>query len=129
MIKSLSRGAAILLLVLAAVVSVVMAMVWFALPLDGITVLVDGESYVLADLLHGPGAVVLFLIAVAAVVFVVVAAMTMVVVAIGFGAVGLAFGLLMAAASLALVAAPFALIGWLLWRLLRERRGSLATGA
>ena len=51
---------------------------------------------------------------------------SMVVVGIGFGALGLAFGLLTAAASLALVLSPFALIGWLLWRLFRERPAPIA---
>ena len=50
----------------------------------------------------------------------------MVVVGIGFGALGIAFGLLTAAASVALVLSPFALIGWLLWRLFRERPAPVA---
>ena len=127
--KSWHRGVAILLVVLTLVVCVLMAVAWFALPLEGITVTVDGTSYSLVDTLHGPRGVVLFFVAVAAVVIAIVAALSMVVVGIGFGALGLAFGLLTALASLALVAAPFALIGWLLWRLFRSRPAPVAAGS
>ena len=48
------------------------------------------------------------------------------VVGLGFGAFGLAFGVLTALASLVAVVAPFALIGWLLWRLFRQRPAAMA---
>ncbi len=124
--KAWHRGVTILLLLLTLVVSVVMAVAWFALPLDGITVTMNGESFSLVDLMQGPRGVVFFFLAVAAVVIAIVAALSMVVVGIGFGALGLTFGLLTALASLVVVVAPFALIGWLLWRVFRERPAIVA---
>ena len=126
--KSWSRALAIALLVLTLVVAVLITMAWFSLPLDGITVTVEGQTFSLADL-QGPQIVVAFCIAVAAVVVAIVAALVMVVVGLGFGALGVAFGLLTAAASLALVLAPLALIGWLLWRLFHDRPAPVATPA
>jgi len=121
------RGVWALLAVLTVVVSVAMAIAWFALPLEGITVTAGGETYALVDLLHGPRGVVFFFVAVAAVVIAIVAALSMAVVGIGFGALGLVFGLLTALASLVAVAAPFALIGWLLWRYFRQRPDAVAS--
>ncbi len=126
--KAWHRGVAILLVSLFLLVSVVLAMAWYALPLDGITITAGGETFPLVDVLHGPRGVVLFFVAVAAVVIAIVAALTMVVVGLGFGALGLAFGLVTALASLTLVAAPFALIGWLLLRLFHQRPAAVATG-
>jgi len=121
------RGVWTVLALLTVAVSVAMAIAWFALPLDGITVTAGGETYALVDLLHGPRGVVFFLVAVAAVVIAIVAALSMTVVGIGFGALGLAFGLLTAVASLVAVAAPFALVGWLLWRHFRRRPATVPT--
>jgi len=121
------RGVWALLAVLTVVVSVAMAIAWFALPLEGITVTAGGETYALVDLLHGPRGVVFFFVAVAAVVIAIVAALSMAVVGIGFGALGLVFGLLTALASLVAVAAPFALIGWLLWRYFHRRPAAVAS--
>ena len=121
------RGVWALLAVLTVVVSVAMAIAWFALPLEGITVTTGGETYALVDLLHGPRGVVFFFVAVAAVVIAIVAALSMAVVGIGFGALGLVFGLLTALASLVAVAAPFALIGWLLWRYFHRRPAAVAS--
>jgi hypothetical protein len=78
---------------------------WFSLPLDGITVTVEGQTFSLADL-QGPQLAVGLCIAVAVVVIAIVAALVMVVVGVVFGALGIAFGLLTAAASLALVLSP-----------------------
>ncbi len=127
MIKLFGRALAILMLLLTLVVAVVLAVAWFTLPLDGIAVTVDGATYSLGELLQGPRAVLVFFVAVVAVVMAVIAALTMVVVGLAVGALGLAFGLVTAAASLALVAAPFALVGWLLWRLFRQRPVAIAT--
>ena len=126
--KSWHRGVAILLVLLTLVVSVLMAAAWFALPLEGITVTVDGSTYSLVDQLHGPRGIVYFFLAVVAVVIAIVAALSMTVVGIGFGALGLAFGLLTALTSLAVVAAPFVLVGWLLWRHFHQRPAAVATG-
>ena len=128
MIRSMTRVLAVGLLVLTLVVAAVLAMAWAMLPLDGITIAVDGETFSLADL-HGPAAAVSFLVAVAGVVIALVAALAMVVIGLVVGALGLAFGLLTAAASLALVVAPFALIAWLLWRLLRDRPAASAVAS
>ena len=121
------RGVWTVLALLTVAVSVAMAIAWFALPLDGITVTAGGETYALVDLLHGPRGVVFFFVAVAAVVIAIVAALSMAVVGIGFGALGLVFGLLTALVSLVAVAAPFALIGWLLWRYFRQRPDAVAS--
>ena len=72
--KSWSRALAIALLVLTLVVAVLITMAWFSLPLDGITVTVDGQTFSLADL-HGPQVAVGLCIAVAAVVIAIVAAL------------------------------------------------------
>jgi hypothetical protein len=127
-IKSWSRALAIALLALTFVVAALIATAWFALPLDGVTVSVHGQSYSLADL-QGPQLAAALGIAVAVVVVVIVAMLVIVLVGLAFGALGIAFGLLTAAASLALVLAPFALIGWLLWRLFRERSAPVAASA
>jgi len=113
--KSWSRALAIALLVLTLVVAVLITMAWFSLPLDGITVTVEGQTFSLADL-QGPQLAVGLCIAVAVVVIAIVAALVMVVVGVVVGALGIAFGLLTATASLAVVLSPFALIAWLLWR-------------
>ncbi len=120
MIKSLGRAVAIGLLVLTLVVGALVTTAWFALPLDGITVSVHGETFSLAEL-TGPQVAVGLCIAVAAVVVAIVAALILVAVGLAVGALGIAFGLLTATASLVVVLAPFALIGWLLWHLFRER--------
>ena len=118
--KPWSRALAIALLVLTLVVATLITMAWFSLPLDGITITVHGQTFSLAEL-RGPQVAVALSIAVTAVVVAIVVALVMVVVGLVVGALGLAFGLLTAAASLAVVLAPFALIGWLLWRLFRDR--------
>ena len=120
MTKSWSRALAIALLALTLVVAVLITMAWFSLPLDGITVTVEGQSFSLADL-QGPQLAVGLCIAVAAVVFAIVAALVLVVVGLAVGALGIAFGLLTATASLAVVLSPFALIAWLLWRQFHQR--------
>jgi hypothetical protein len=127
-IKSWSRVLTISLLLLILVVAVPITMAWFALPLDGITVAVHGQTFSLAEL-QGPQVALALCVAVAAVVFAIVAALIMVVVGLAVGALGIAFGLFAAAASLALVLSPFALIGWLLWRLFRERPVAVASTA
>jgi len=125
--KAWHRGAAIVLLVLTLVVSAMLAIAWFALPLDGITITTGGETFALVDVLHGPRGVIFFLVAVAALVIVIVAALSMAVVGVALGALGAAFGLLTALAVIAVVAAPFALVGWLLWRVFRQRPAALAS--
>jgi hypothetical protein len=124
--KSWSRALAIALLVLTLIVAALITMAWFSLPLEGITVTVEGQTFSLADL-QGPQVAVGLCIAVAVVDVAIVAALMMVVVGLALGALGIAFGLLTAAASLAVVLSPFALIAWLLWRQFHERPAPVAT--
>ena len=126
MTKSWSRALAIALLVLTLVVAIVITLAWFSLPLDGITVTVEGQTFSLADL-QGPQLAVGLCIAVAVVGIAIVAALVMVVVGLALGALGIAFGLLTAAASVAVVLSPFALIAWLLWRQFHDRPAPVAT--
>jgi hypothetical protein len=123
--KSWGRVLAIALLALTFVVAVLITMAWFSLPLEGITVTVEGQTFSLTDL-QGPQLAVGLCIAVAVVVIAIVAVLVMVVAGLAIGALGIAFGLLTAAASLAVVLSPFALIAWLLWRAFHERRAPVA---
>jgi hypothetical protein len=123
--KSWSRALTIALLILTLLVAVLLTMAWFSLPLEGITVTVDGQTFSLADL-QGPQVAVGLCIAVAAVVIAIVVALVMVVAGLAVGALGIAFGLLTAAASLAVVLSPFALIAWLLWRQFHDRPAPVA---
>jgi hypothetical protein len=120
MIKAWARALAILLFVLTAVVTVLMAMAWTMLPLDGVAVTLHGATFSLADL-QGSRKVLFFLMAVVVVVIALLAALAAIVVGLGFGALGMAIGLIATVGSVALVMAPFALVGWLLWRLFRSR--------
>ena len=122
--KSWSRALAIALLVLTLVVAVLIAMAWFALPLDGITVTVrrpellarrparaaarrrrSASPWRWSSSPSSPR-------------------WSWSSSALGVGALGIAFGLLTAAASLAVVLSPFALIAWLLWRLFHRSPGA-----
>ncbi len=114
------RAVAVLLLIFVLVVALVLAAAWAAIPFDGTTITVDGETFRLADL-TGSHPVVFFTIAVAAVVFALLVALSATAFGLGLGALGLAFGLLVTLGTVALVAAPFALALWLLWRLARPR--------
>jgi hypothetical protein len=113
-----SRVAAALL-VLAVVVAAGVTLAWNALPLDGTTVWIDGESFSLADLSAGH-AVAVFAIALVVTLAALVLAALAVVIGLAAAALGIAVGVLATAASLLLVASPFLLVGWLLWRLLRK---------
>ena len=124
--KSWHRAVAIVLLSLTVLVAALVGIAWAALPLDGVTVSVHGQTFALAEL-HGLRAAVAFCIAVAVVVILIIVALTLAIVSLGFGVIGMVFGLLTAAASLAFVLSPFALIGWLVWRQFRERPSAVAT--
>jgi len=126
--KSWVGALAIGLLVLTAIVAVLITLAWFSLPLDGITITVQGRTFSLAELPR-PQVAVALTVAVAAVVVAIVVVLVMAVVGIVLGALGLAFGLVTAAASLAVVLSPFALIAWLLWRVFRDRPAPLAAPA
>jgi len=124
--KSWHRAVAIVLLSLTVLVAALVGIAWAALPLDGVTVSVHGQTFALAEL-HGLRAAVAFCIAVAVGVILIIVAFTLAIVSLGFGVIGMVFGLLTAAASLAFVLSPFALIGWLVWRQFRERPPAVAT--
>jgi len=124
--KSWHRAVAIVLLSLTVLVAALVGIAWAALPLDGVTVSVHGQTFALAEL-HGLRAAVAFCIAVAVGVILIIVALTLAIVSLGFGVIGMVFGLLTAAASLAFVLSPFALIGWLVWRQFRERPPAVAT--
>jgi hypothetical protein len=110
------RASTIGLAVLTAIVALLVALAWAIVPLDGLALKLDGETFALADV-HGPGAALVFVVAVAAVVIGLLATLAMIVFGLGVGAVGLTIGLLATAGSVAFVLAPFALVGWLVWRL------------
>ena len=120
MIKTWSRAFAIGLVVLTAIVTLLMAAAWTALPLEHVAITLHGETFSLADL-SGSSAVLVFVLAVTAVVLAVLAGLAAAVVGLSVGAIGVAFGLLVTVATLAVVASPFALIVWLIWRALRPR--------
>ena len=127
-VHSWARAVVVLLVVVAAFVAVLVGVAWAVLPLDRISVAVDGTTYSLADL-HGWELVVAFVAAVAAIVLALAVALAAVVLAMAVGAIGLAVGLLATAASLALVASPLLLVGWLVRRALRRSRARSAAPA
>jgi hypothetical protein len=120
MITSLARGVAIALLVLIAAATMLILTAWTTLPLDRVTVAIDGETHSLADLQGGHAAAFLAA-AVALLVVAPIATGLAIGVGLAFAALGIATGLAAAAAALALAASPLLLLGWLLWRLLRSR--------
>ena len=69
-----------------------MAAAWFALPLDGITVTIDGETLLARRPCTGRAPSSSSCSPSPRVVIAIVAALAMVVVGLGFGALGLAFG-------------------------------------
>ena len=122
-----SRVAAALL-VLAVVIAAGITLAWNALPLDGTTIWIDGESFSLATL-SGGHALAVFAIALIVVLAALVLAALGVVIGLAAAALGIAVGVLATAASLALVASPFLLVGWLVWRAFRKpaANGPVAT--
>ncbi|HEY2558803.1 MAG TPA: hypothetical protein VGI48_03730 [Caldimonas sp.] len=117
-------GAALLLLAL--VVIAVLTVAWAALPLDGTTITVDGETFSLANL-SGGQLVAAFAIAIVATIAALLVAAFAVVVGLAVAVLGVAVGMLAAAASLALVASPLLLVGWLVWRVMRRPRPASTT--
>ena len=86
-----------MMLVLVVVIGAAIAVLWLALPLDGTTISIDGESFSLANLSGGE-------------------------LALAFVA-----AILASLAALAIVASPFILVGWLVWRAVRRRPPAIAT--
>jgi|KBSMisStandDraft_5_1062788.scaffolds.fasta_scaffold1072261_1 hypothetical protein len=119
-----SRVAAALLL-LAIVIAAVLAVSLYALPLDGTTVTVDGETFSLANI-SASQAVAAFAVAVVATVAGLIVAAVAIAFALLVAALGIGIGILATVASLALVASPFLLVGWLVWRAVRAPRQASA---
>ena len=86
-----------MMLVLVVVIGAAIAVLWLALPLDGTTISIDGESFSLANLSGGE-------------------------LALAFVA-----AILASLAALAIVASPFILVGWLVWRAVHRRPSAIAT--
>jgi hypothetical protein len=114
-------GAAAALLLLALVVVAALMVAWAALPLDGTTITVDGETFSLANLSGGQVAAV-FAIGIVATIAALLLAALAVIVGLAAAVLGIGVGILATAASLTLVASPLLLIGWLLWRAVRRQR-------
>ena len=117
---SWKRGLTILMLIVILVAVGLLATAWSMFPLDRTSVTIDGESFSLADL-GAAHSIVVFVVALAAVVFAVLVALAAGAFGLGVGALGLAFGLAVTVGVLALVASPFLLFAWLMWRLVRAR--------
>jgi len=113
--------AAMALLLLAIVFAALLAAAWFALPLDGTTITVDGETFSLADL-SGWEVAALFAFGVAAALVALIVAAAAVAFGLVVALLGIGVGILATVASLALVASPFLLVGWLVWRAVRKPR-------
>ena len=115
-------------LVFIVVPAVALAAVWFALPLDGTTITVGGESFSLADLSAGQVAG-LWVLAVLAVATALAFGVAATVVGLAVGALGVGVGVAAAVGAVAIVASPLLLVGWLVWRAVRRRQRTLPTAA
>ena len=120
----LSALAAIVLLV-ALAIGAALAAAWSALPPDGATLVIDGETIALPSLSGGQMATALALVVFAVLV---TAAVVVGAAAIALASVlfGLAVAALVAVLTVLLVASPVLLLGWLIWRL---SRGPAPAGA
>jgi hypothetical protein len=105
-----------LTLILVLVVAAVALAAWALLPLDHISITVDGETFSLAEL-TGTHAGAFFVAVFVLVVLALVLALLAGVFGLGLGAIGIAVGLVTTLGTLALIAAPFAFVVWLVWRL------------
>jgi len=115
-----SRAATALAL-LAIFIAALLAVAWFALPLDGTTITIDGETFSLADL-SAWQVVATFAFGVAVALAALLVAAVAVLLALVVAVLGIGVGVLATVASLALVASPFLLVGWLVWRAVRKPR-------
>ena len=120
---------AVALLLLAIVIAAVLAVSLYALPLDGTTVTVDGETFSLGNV-SASQAVAAFAIAVVATVVGLIVAAFAIAFALLVAALAIGIAILATVASLALVASPFLLVAWLVWRAVRgPRHASPSTAA
>ena len=115
-------------LVVALILGATIAALWLALPLDGTTISIDGETFSLANLSGGELALAFVAAVLAALLALAIGALAAVL-GLAAGAIGIGLGILAAVAALALVASPFLLIGWLVWRAVRGPRAVATTTA
>ena len=107
---------AALVLLVALAIGAALAAAWSALPPDGATLVIDGETIALPSLSGGQRAAALALVVFAVLV---TAAIVVGVVAIVLASVlfGLAISALVSVLTVLLAASPVLLLGWLIWRL------------
>nr|HET7858138.1 hypothetical protein [Caldimonas sp.] len=115
-------------LVVALILGATIAALWLALPLDGTTISIDGETFSLANLSGGELALAFVAAVLASLLALAIGALAAVL-GLAAGAIGIGLGILAAVAALALVASPFLLIGWLVWRAVRGPRAVATTTA
>jgi len=108
-------------LVLVVTIGATIAALWLALPLDGTTISIDGESFSLANLSGGELALAFVAAILASLLALAIGALAAVL-GLAAGAIGIGLGVLAAVAALAIVASPFLLIVWLVWRAFRRPR-------
>jgi hypothetical protein len=115
-------------LVVALILGATIAALWLALPLEGTTISIDGETFSLANLSGGELALAFVAAVLASLLALAIGALAAVL-GLAAGAIGIGLGILAAVAALALVASPFLLIGWLVWRAVRGPRAVATTTA
>ena len=115
-------------LVLVVILGAAIAALWLALPLDGTTISIDGESFSLAHLTGGELALA-FVAAILASLFALAVGALAAVLGLAAGAIGIGLGVLAAVAALAIVASPVLLIGWLVWWAVRRKSSAIAPTA
>jgi hypothetical protein len=118
--QNLGAGRALVALTVGTLVVlvVVIALAGSTLPLEHMSITIDGEDVALKGI--GGGHAVLLVVALAAaVLLVLLIAACAVVFVFGVVALAIAVAVLAVLASLALAISPLVFIGWLIWRLLR----------
>ena len=117
---------AALVLLVALAIGAALAAAWSALPPDGATLVIDGETIALPSLSGGQRAAALALVVFAVLV---TAAIVVGVVAIVLASVlfGLAVSALVSVLTVLLAASPVLLLGWLVWRLSKGPAPAAAT--
>jgi hypothetical protein len=115
-------------LALVVAVAAAVAALWLALPLVSTTISIDGETFSLANLSGGELALAFVAAILASLAALAVGALAT---ALGLaaGAFGIGLGVLATVAVVAIVSSPLLLVGWLVWRAVRRRPGSVATTA
>ena len=107
-------------LALVAIVAATIAVLWLALPLEGASITIDGETFSLANLSRGQLALAFVAAVLASLAALAIGALATVLGLLA-SAIGIGLGVLAAVAALALVASPLLLVGWLVWLVARRR--------